>query len=74
MLYLGVATVFMSPLQINSKIQRLISALPNKRSSGHDNIDNVLLKKIEVELAPMLANIFNQSLSTGVFPDVMKIG
>ena len=52
---------------------KLISALPNKKSSGYDNIDNILLKKIESEISPMLVKIFNQSLSYGVFPESMKL-
>ena len=55
------------------EIRKLINNLPNKKSSGHDNIDNILLKKIELELSPKLTDMFNQSLSNGIFPDLMKI-
>ena len=75
--YLSVITrnsksIFTSPTN-EFEIRRLIGALPNKKSSGHDNIDNVLLKQIAVEIAPILADIFNQSLLSGVFPDIMKL-
>ena len=75
--YLNVITrnsssIFTAPTN-EFEIQRLIGALPNKKSSGHDNIDNVLLKKIAVEIAPVLASIFNHSLLSGVFPDIMKL-
>ena len=40
---------------------------------GHDNISNVLLKDLIDILAPVLMKIFNQSLETGEFPDVMKL-
>ena len=33
----------------------------------------MLLKQIAVEIAPILADIFNQSLLSGVFPDIMKL-
>ena len=65
-------SIYVTPTN-ESEIRRLINNLPNKKSSGHDNIDNILLKKIELEISPKLANIFNQSISTGVFPDVMKL-
>ena len=32
------------------EIQRLIEALPNKKSSGHDDISNVVLKRKSVLL------------------------
>ena len=65
-------SIFVTPTSV-CEIVKLISALPNKKSSGYDNIDNILLKKIETEISPMLVKIFNQSLSNGVFPELMKL-
>ena len=65
-------SIYITPIN-DTEVRKLISALPNKRSSGHDNIDNILLKKFQLEIAPVLADIFNQSISTGVFPDIMKL-
>ena len=65
-------SIFVTPTSV-CEIRKLISALPNKKSSGYDNIDNILLKKIESEISPMLVKLFNQSLSDGVFPEVMKL-
>ena len=65
-------SIYITPTN-KAEIEKLISALPNKRSSGHDNLDNTLLKKIQVEIASVLADIFNQSLCTGVFPEIMKL-
>ena len=65
-------SIFVAPTSV-CEIVKLISALPNKKSSGYDNIDNILLKKIESEISPMLVKIFNQSLSNGVFPESMKL-
>ena len=48
-------------------------ALPNKNSSGYDQIYNKLLKLVGVEISKPLAIIFNESLSTGIFPDAMKM-
>ena len=36
-------SLFLTPIS-ESKLRSLINALPNKNSSGHDNINNVLLK------------------------------
>ena len=41
------------------EIAKLIEKLPNKKSSGYDNIDNVLLKAIKNELVVPLCMIFN---------------
>ena len=46
--------------------------LPNKGSSGHDKIDNILLKKIGTEVAEPISLITNLSLETGIFPYLMK--
>ena len=55
------------------EILKLIESLPNKRSSGFDNVDNKLLKAIKFEISEPLVLIFNQSLKLGVFPENMKL-
>ena len=55
------------------EIIKIINGLPNKKSSGHDNIDNVLLKEISSGLIDALEQLFNESLQTGVFPDIFKL-
>ena len=54
-------------------ILSFMQQLPMKTSSGHDNISNVLLKSIGVHLLTPLTRIFNDSISMGVFPDIMKL-
>ena len=44
-----------------------------KTSSGHDNISNVLLKKLGRSVTTPLSIIFNKSLEEGVFPEDMKL-
>ena len=44
-----------------------------KTSSGHDNISNVLLKKLSDSVIAPLSIIFNKSLVEGVFPEKMKM-
>ena len=56
------------------EIEQLISKLPNKRSSGHDCINNILLKELKEIISAPLTDIFNSSLQSGVFPDLMKLG
>ena len=55
------------------EIEKLIKSLPNKTSSGHDNISNILLKKLSTTLTKPLAHIFNHSISQGIFPNKMKL-
>ena len=55
------------------EIAKIISKLPAKHSSGYDNISNVLLKRLSSVLSPILCKLCNMSLTTGTFPDAMKI-
>ena len=64
-------TIFLQPTSPD-EIKRLIGKLPNKGSSGFDNIDNIMLKKLEPEVATQINMICNASMSQGVFPDTMK--
>ena len=54
------------------KQKKLLASLPNKGSSGVDNINNILLKTIANEVAPPLTYLVNMSIEQGVFPDIMK--
>ena len=65
-------SLFLSPCN-STEIEKLIDGLPNKTSSGYDNISNILLKKMKTELLTPLTLVFNQSLQQGRFPDAMKI-
>ena len=55
-----------------TEVETLIKQLPNKKSSGYDQIDNILLKEISDVLVPSLCSLFNRSINEGVFPDSMK--
>ena len=61
----------MSPTN-KTEIERLIEKLPNKKSRGHDDISNLLLKKIKSSISYPLEIIFNKSLLEGSFPEMMK--
>ena len=65
-------SLFLTPCS-EKEISDLIQKLPAKTSSGYDNISNVLLKRIGHCIVSPLTTIFNESLTMGVFPDVMKL-
>ena len=50
-----------------------MNRLPNKRSSGHDGINNIILKEIGEYICIPMTYLFYESMTTDVFPDVMKI-
>ena len=56
-----------------TEIEKIIDRLPNKASSGYDGVSNILLKKLGKSLLYLLGIIFNQSIATGCFPDMMKV-
>lgn len=59
---------------INSiEILSEINKLKNKASKGIDGIDNLILKNCSWYLLDVLRHLFNLSLSSGVFPDVLKL-
>ena len=55
------------------EVCQIVMLLKPKTSSGLDGISNWLLKKIVNVLKGPLCVIFNKSLSSGVFPDLMKV-
>ena len=55
------------------ELLKTLKGLRNKSSYGYDNISTKLLKQIQEPLMGPLCLIINQSLSTGIFPDRLKI-
>ena len=66
------SSLFLEPT-CDKEIKQIVSALPSKSSSGHDNISNILLKEIIDPLANVLVDVFNKSMVKGIFPSVMKL-
>ena len=66
------SSLFLEPT-CKREVKRIVSTLPSKTSSGHDNISNILLKEIIDPLANILVDVFNKSMATGIFPSVMKL-
>ena len=54
------------------EIGKIIDSLPNKLSSGYDNINNILLKKLKSSLLKPMCILFNKSIIVGEFPSSMK--
>ena len=65
-------TFFMVPSD-ESEILGIIKLLPNKSSSGYDNVSNILLKQLAPSVCKALCIIFNKSMSEGIFPQDMKL-
>ncbi len=66
------STVVSFSLVTTDEIVSLVKSCPTK-SSPRDPIPTFLLKKLLYVLAPPITNIVNMSLSSGVFPDEMKL-
>ena len=64
-------TIFMKPTSV-MEIARIIQQLPNKHSSGYDNLSNMLLKQLSGSIQIPLEIIFNNSIRSGKFPHGMK--
>ena len=64
-------SIFINPT-CQYEIEKIISHLPNKTSSGHNGVSNILLKKLNESISYPLSIIFSQSINQGVFPDLMK--
>ena len=55
------------------KLSEIIGNLKNKSSYGHDCLSNIMIKKAQGPLIKPLTLLINQSLSTGIFPNKLKI-
>ena len=78
---LSYKTYLQTPHAQNCKFQlidenatiKAIDYIENKSSSGHDGISNILLKYVKLEISKPLTLIINQMITTGIFPDSLKI-
>ena len=57
----------------NIETIRIITNIKSKQSCGHDSISTALLKQIKTEVSPSITLIINQCLTTGIFPNKLKI-
>ena len=68
----SVNSIFFNPTDA-VEVTRIVASLNNSHSTGHDEINTYLLKKIIGGIIIPLVYIFNLSLSSGIFPSIMKI-
>ena len=54
------------------EVLKIIGNLKSKSSSGHDGISSIILKEIKHSIAPILTLCINQSIFTGIFPNLLK--
>ena len=66
------ASIFLHPTDVY-EIKKIVAKLATKKSSGHENISNILLKDIIDHIAHVLCVIFNKSMDYGEFPKTMKL-
>ena len=65
-------TLYLFPTN-STELLQLINHLPNKTSMRHDEINNLLLKKIATSILKPLEIIFNHSITNYTFPNDMKL-
>ena len=65
-------SIFMKPI-IEDEIIKIIGKFDKNKSAGHDGIGNLIVKRVANEIARPLSAIFNLSITTGIFPDQLKV-
>ena len=68
-----VCTIFAEKSVTEEELKRAFFSLKPNKTPGYDNINVNVVKKIYEEWKTLLMHIFNLSLSTGIFPDKIKI-
>ena len=64
--------IFAKPI-VAEEIVKIIGKFNPNKSPGHDNITNMVIKKVALEICKPLSMIFNCSFKTGVVPEQLKI-
>ena len=62
---------FISPIDC-FEIADIISNLSSDKSDGPNGLPTKIMQLLKNEISPILANLFNQSFSHGVFPSILK--
>jgi len=65
-------TMFLFPVTEN-EVEKVVKGLQNKLLAGIDEIPDYMVKHGIKLLKKTLANIYNASLESGIFPDQLKI-
>ena len=64
--------MFMKPI-VETEIIKIINKFKQNKSAGHDDIGNLVVKKVASEIAKPLTIIFNDSFCNGIVPENLKI-
>ena len=72
MISMNKQSIFFEPTT-PQEVMKLIKHLPNKKSSGYDQIDNILLKEISPVISDIRCDLFNESMALGIFPEHFKL-
>ena len=65
-------TFVLEPIALD-EISKIIKSMKNKKSTGHDGINNEILKCCSPVIEPYLVEAFNDSIQCGIFPDCLKV-
>ena len=57
----------------NSEVESAIKKLKSTSSQGNDTLTSKLIKLLSPHIIPPITTIVNQSITTGIFPDALKI-
>lgn len=60
-----------TPISLN-EMENVIQRMPDNKSPGSDEINMNIIKNNSKTLAPILTEITNNCLSTGIYPDTLK--
>ena len=67
------ASLFLNPAT-GQEIERIIKDIKNSNSAGFDNMSNHIMKIIFPAIKEILVHLYNETFSSGIFPDILKIG
>ena len=67
----NIHSFFISPTD-STEVYNLIASMKNGKAYGPNSIPTVVLKHFNSEISVVLADLFNLSFSTGVFPSILK--
>ena len=67
----NIHSIFISPTN-DTEVYNLITSMNNGKASEPNSIPTVILKHLNSEISVVLANLFNLSFSTDVFPNILE--
>ena len=68
----NISSIYIETVESN-EVNSIVNKMKSKTSSGHDSISTKLIKQSINNIIEPLTNIINNSLSTGIIPNQLKI-